>query len=197
MSEVIESVGQLLGLAERGLHDAKVEWIDEDETVALVAKTLKRLPALLGEDITGDIATAFDSVLAIPLGDILAKAWNTRRDLLEYLDPKKHPPADLGEVVLEKPKVERKLKPKIEILVDQQHLADIAFELTVELNFEAVVLQIRNAKIIGARTGSCEGKGTLTLGKAILAAPKTRKFSLPGKLSFGEGIPIRDLTLGA
>ena len=36
-----------------------------------------------------------------------------RRDLLEYLDPKKHPPADLGEVVLEKPKVERRGEPII------------------------------------------------------------------------------------
>jgi hypothetical protein len=190
MSEVIETLGELLGIAEDRLAHTEIKWLDQAQAIDLVRTALTGLPGLLQGGIVGDILQAMKPVFDIRLGDVLATVWNTRRDLVKFRDRNKYPPDELEELVLGKQRVERTLKPRIEILVDDQKRAEVEFEIELELTIETVMLQIRDAKILGARTGSCEGKATLKCGKAILPSPKPRKFNLPGTLTFKEPIAI-------
>jgi len=195
MSEVIETLGQLVGVAGDGFSDAQIHWLDQTETLGLVRAALRAFPQLLGSGIAGDVAYAFKQVLAIRLGDVLVAVWNTRMDLVKFLDRKKYPPGEVSELVLGEQRFSRTLTPRIEILVNGQRLPEVKIDIKVDLTIEAAVLRIKDGRIMSARTGTCEGKVTLSCGKAILPSPGARSFKLPGTISFGEGIPIRDLTI--
>jgi len=60
----------------------------------------------------------------------------------------------------------------------------------LKLTIEAASLEILDAKIMKAATGSIEGSGSIVCAGSKLVERKTSAVTIPGKFSFGDGILI-------
>lgn len=195
MTESIESVGQLLRVSPTGLGREHLAAIEGSPAMAAVRASLAVVSAVMQSEAAASVAAALKEALDTPISDVLAGAWNTRRQLLEYLDRTKYPPKEVFGSPLGEHTIESTHHPRVMVLLDGANIGEVEFTLTLTLTLEAAVLRIRDAHIIGASTGNIQGKARLSLGQAVLAEPGTRKFTLPGSLSFGEGIPIKGMAL--
>ena len=191
MSQVVESLGQLLDPEAKGLKEAAIGALGASSAMAAARAALALIPSGALADLTRGVAEALQAVLRFRLGDILAGAWNAGRQLHQYADPSRFPPGDVFEVPLAEHKITSTHHPRIAILLNGAPVPGAEVEFTVELAFtiESAVLRIHGGRLTGATIAKCKGKGTLSCGDAVLLEQPTREFSLP-PLSFGEGVPV-------
>lgn len=163
------------------------------DTVALgsVKTLLTAAPALLQRHVSDSVVDAIKAALDIRIVDILATAWNTRRELRQYLDRTKYPPEQVVDHALAKHDIRATHKPRLQIMLDNSPLGpEIEFEVAVALNLEAVVLRIQDTRIMFARLGKAYGTGTIKCEGATLFSRPTKAVPLPLTLSFGAGLAI-------
>ncbi|MBZ5538076.1 MAG: hypothetical protein LAO31_19145 [Acidobacteriia bacterium] len=129
--------------------------------------------------------------LDVPLLDILLPAWKKYREIEEFADPKKYPPADTYLVSLAEHTVKSEHHPYVEVLFKGATLGRIDFTLTVELTLEGFVLQIQGGRIKAIRTGTIKGQGSLALETTVVLEKDFGSIELPGMLQLGEGIPLQ------
>lgn len=189
MIDTIERLGQLLDPGGAGLKPSQLKLLDTAMTMAKAALAL--VPASGLADLAQGVAAALQPVLDLKLGDVLAGAWNTRRELRKYRDTKQYPSDEVVEHPLGQDTVTSTLEPKVEILLNGQRVpgADVDFTVTLTVTIDSAVLRIRNARIIGATIAKCTGSGSLKCGEAGLLECSTREFTLPA-VAFGAGVEI-------
>ena len=66
----------------------------------------------------------------------------------------------------------------------------MVFDVKLKLTIEAASLEILDAKIMKAATGSIQASGSISCAGATLVERKTSPLDFPGKYAFGDGIPI-------
>lgn len=155
---------------------------------------LTAAPLLLQSHAAETVADALKAALDVRLIDIMARAWNTRRELSAYLDRTKYPPDQVIDHALAKHEVRAEHRPRLQIVLDNSPLGpEIEFDVAVSLNVEAAVLRIQDGRIMFARLGRVTGAGTIGCEDAVLFTRKTKPVALPPTLSFGAGIPIAKL----
>jgi hypothetical protein len=178
----------LFGLDSGGL--APVHLHDTDVMVRL-RSSLTEAPDLVRNFATESVSDALNSVLNIPLSDVLAAAWKTRHELREYCDQSKYPPGQVNNYVLAQHTISSNHRPRFQVQFDGTPCGpDIEFDVALSLIVEAACLEIVNARITKATTGTIQGSGQISCAGAILVERKTAKVDIPGKFSFGEGIQI-------
>ena len=131
-----------------------------------------------------------DTLLDIGLAEILARAWNTARDLHRYRDREAYPPGRTFEVDLARHKVVSTHKPRVEVWIGEQKRGEVGFTVEVEISVEGMRLHIRDGRIMKIETGGCQAKGSLHCEKFLLCQRKTSPLRLPGTLDLGEGLEI-------
>jgi hypothetical protein len=152
---------------------------------------LTAAPALLQSHVGESIADALKAALDVRIVDILARAWNTRRDLAAYLDRTKYPPDQIIEHTLTKHEIRSSHKPRVQIMLDHSPLGpEIEFDVSLSLNVDSAILRVKNARIVSARLGRITGTGTIKCESAALFSRSTKSVPLPLTMSFGAGIPI-------
>jgi hypothetical protein len=67
---------------------------------------------------------------------------------------------------------------------------EIAFDVVLKLTIAAASLEILDAKIMKAATGSVQGSGSIACAGNTLVERKSSAVTVPGKFSFGDGILI-------
>ena len=139
------------------------------------------------------VGRALQEALQVSIADVLVAGWNTYQSLLEYADPAKHPPKEIASVTLWEHTITSSHEPRVDLLVNGQKVATITFGVDLELHFESATLTIQGGRIMEVKTGTCVGKGVLKCEGAVLAERSSAEVPLPGRLTFGEGIPIRPL----
>ncbi len=142
------------------------------------------------------IARALGQALQVDLQKVLVGGWNTYRSLLEYADPAKHPPEEIGQVALGRHVISSTHKPRVNVFLNGRKLADVEFEVALELEIESAILTVQNARVKEVSVGRCTGTGTLSCEGAALVQRHTREIDFPGRLKLGEGLPIVTLTDG-
>lgn len=156
-----------------------------------VQALLTAAPLLLQNHATQSATEALQAALNVRVVDILAAAWNTRRELRQYLDRSKYPSDQIIDHTLAKHDVRSSHHPRLQIMLDQSPIGpEIEFEVIVGLTLESAILRIQNARIMNARTGRVFGVGTIKCEGAILFSRPTKAVTLPLTISFGTGIPI-------
>ena len=156
-----------------------------------VQALLTAAPLLLQNHATQSATEALQAALNVRVVDILAAAWNTRRELRSYLDRGKVSADQIIDHTLAKHDVRSTHKPRLQIMLDQSPVGpEIEFEVSVAMTIEAAVLRIQDARIMGARLGKVFGTGTIKCEGATLFSRPTKAVSLPLTISFGTGIPI-------
>lgn len=156
-----------------------------------VKTLLTAAPLLLQKHVGDSVADALKAALDVRVVDIMAAAWNTRRELGHYRDRAKFPPDQIVDHALAKHDIRATHKPRLQIVLDHSPLGpEIEFEVTVALNIEAAILRIQDARIMFARLGKVFGTGTIKCEGATLFSRPTKAVALPLTLSFGPGLPI-------
>jgi hypothetical protein len=152
---------------------------------------LTAAPALLQKHAADSVADALKAALDMRIVDILATAWNTRRELRQYLDRTKYPAGEIIDHALGKHEVRATHKPRLQIMLDNSPLGpEIEFDVAVALNLEAAVLRVQDGRIMFARLGKVFGTGTIKCEGATLFSRPTKAVVLPLTLSFGAGLAI-------
>lgn len=160
-----------------------------------VKTLLTAAPALLQKSVGDSVADALKAALDIRIVDVMATAWNTRRDLMQYADRAKFPPDQVIDHALGKHEIRSTHKPRLQIVLDHSPLGpEIEFEVAVSLHLEAAVLRIQDARIMFARLGKVSGTGTIKCEGATLFTRATKAVTLPQTLSFGAGLPLATTT---
>jgi hypothetical protein len=182
------SIAVLFGLDSGGLAPVRLH---DSDVMARLRASLTKAPDVLRNSAADSVTDALSSVLNIPLIDVLAAAWKTRHELREYCDQSKYPPDQVNNYVLAEHVISSNHQPRFQVLFDGAPCGpDIEFGITLSLTVDAACLQIVNARITKATTGTIQGSGQISCAGHVLVERKTAKLDIPGKFSFGEGIPI-------
>jgi hypothetical protein len=144
-------------------------------------------------------SAAFEEIYKIATGlldisvvDVLLGAWSRYQALKKYLDKEKYPPTQSIIVPLSEHTVKSEHNPHVEILVDDEPVGKIAFQITLAFTVRGAILMVQDGKIKGIKTGEIKGKGTLKCEGALLLEQDFRAIPLPGSVDLGGGIPIAE-----
>jgi hypothetical protein len=169
-------------------------------TVSVVAATramkdlrtrYTRLPAGFWSGVHAVVAGKLTEVATVPLPKLLAHAWGAYRPFREYADADKYPPDREVLVPVLKHAVHGTLKPTIEIEVQGKCVTAIHLEVQVTISIDSGALVIKGGRFRELRASSGTVTGTLKCEGATIADKTSDPVKLPGRISFGEGLPIR------
>lgn len=144
-------------------------------------------------DLLRSLYTALDS----PLAEILRAAWSSLVELQEYRDTERHPPEETSSVRFGKHRVVSKHHPQVEILLNEQEVASLTFDVQLTLQIIGTTLTVRDGRIWQARGSEFEAEAILAYRGFQLMKKRTERFRLPGAIDFEEGIPIPPLPKAA
>jgi len=116
-------------------------------------------------------------------------SWMKYRQLRQYADRKKHGPEETLLLSLREHTMTIAHRPKLEILIGEQTVKALEFEVTLALVLEGVVLKVRDARVREILAGRCRGKGTFKCAGFTLLERATKPVELPG-ITRREGISI-------
>lgn len=137
-----------------------------------------------------DVADSVKSMLDVSFDRVIAAAWNARNELHKLSAQSRSKQQEVFTYRSGKQKIHTDFEPKIEITLDDKPLKAIQFTAALDLEIEAVELQIRDGRITGIRAGTMVGVGSLRCGKQEIIKRKTRPLRLPGEFTVPEGLPI-------
>jgi hypothetical protein len=164
-----------------------------------VQALLSTAPTLLQNQVAQSVTEALKNALSVRVIDILAAAWNTRRELRQYIDRSKFPPDEIVDHALGQHEIHSTHQPRLQIMLDHSPVgAEFEFDVTVKLNIEAAILRIQDARIMHATLGKISGSGTIKCEEVTLFSRASKPIVLPQTLSFGSGLVIpkpKELTL--
>lgn len=166
----------------------EAEWSQVEATggAAALAGALAGLWAAARPGILGQV----DKLLDVGLAEILARAWNSGRELRKYRDRESYPPDKTFEVALARHKVASKHEPRVEVWAGGRKRGEVGFTAEVEIAIEGMRLHIRDGRILKIETGECEAKGSLRCEGFLLFERETSPLRLPGVLDLDDGLEI-------
>lgn len=143
------------------------------------------------------VAKKTGEILDLNVIDVLLEAWNKYMQIEQYADRKKYGAGEIILVPLAEHTVKSEHHPYVEILVKEQPVGRIVFDLEFSLTLEGFVLKIQDGMIHEIRTGSGKGEGSLSLEKTVLFKRELQPVHFPGHVHFTRGIPLRGIGLAA
>lgn len=174
--------------------DRQLEIIGAAGSLTAAGQALPRKPPLaVWAGLSRAVSRALQEALQVNIADVLVAGWNTYQSLLEYADPEKHPPKEIASVTLWEHTITSSHEPRVDVLVNGAKVATITFGVDLELQFESATLTIQGGKIMEVKAGTCVGKGVLKCEGEVLIERASAEIRLPGRLTFGTGIPIHPM----
>lgn len=180
------TLGQILDRRRRELTEQDWSRLEAEGGAAKLAGAFAGLWAAARPGILERV----DALLDIGLTEILARAWNTGRELHRYRDREAYPADRTFEVDLARHKVVSRHQPRVEVWAGGQKRGEVGFTAKVEISLEGIRLHIRDGRILKIETGDCQAKGSLHCESFLLCERKTSPLRLPGTLDLGEGLEI-------
>jgi hypothetical protein len=160
------------------------------ELDALRGVIAKKAPDVTWPAALEEITRKTDDLLQVNIPEVAAAAWTKYQVLRKYSDPGKYSSGETFMVPLATHTIRSVHKPYVEILVGNEPVGKVDFEIDLELVLEGVLLSIRGGKIVAMRIGSCQGKGSASCEGIVFAHRETKPFLLPGSILLKDGIPI-------
>ena len=140
---------------------------------------------------TDSVADSLIAALNAPLMDVFSRGWKTLGDLHKYCDQSKYPAGQINNYALTEHVISWSHKPRLRVVLNGKPCGpEIAFDVALKLTVSAASLEIVDAKIMKAATGSVQGSGSIVCAGNTLVERKISAVTVPGKFSFGDGILI-------
>jgi hypothetical protein len=169
----------------------KLSEIESSEKVSSIKESLAKQAKGVGWGLAqNEIVKKLEELLDINISDILVAAWNKYQVLLKYTDRTKYPPNETFLVPLAEHTVTSEHHPYLEIMVEDQPVGRIDFDVLIALKLKGIILKVQDAKIMEIHTGTCKGKGTIKCEGLVIFAEETDSVPLPGSFKLGRGVPI-------
>jgi len=176
---------------EKDLSSKKLSALESATGVVSLRATILTDAKAVGWTTTwSEIVEKMKDLLDIGIPEIMVSAWNKYRILLKYLDREKYPPDETFLVPLAEHTIRSVHRPFIEILINDQSVAKIQFDLDLSLYLKEATLKIQDGKIKEILVGSCKGKGVMKCEGLVILERETDSVVLPGRISLGDGLPI-------
>jgi hypothetical protein len=132
-----------------------------------------------------EAAQALHDALSTDAVGLLARGWCFARELHQYKDRAKYPPAQKNLVFLGEHKVATEVHPIVTLIIASVRSKPIRFTLELTALFRVAALVIQDAHIVGVDSGDCSATAQLKYGEIKLHEElKSRQITLPGKLRF-------------
>ena len=163
---------------------------DVEKAKREVQTTLGDLPGLSRAQVAGGVVEALVGALRTPLTDVAVGAWNKRKEIRKYADPKAYPPDQTNEVLLTEHSVVQTLKPKVEVRMAGATVVTVPFKASVKLTLKGAGLVIRAGTITHVRLGDVTLKAELKSGEVELLKKESRKLALNARIRLGDGVRI-------
>ena len=142
------------------------------------------IPRFFREAAAEKVAGKLDALLALPLSDMLASAFNGCREFTKYADGKSHDVKNFGF------SLESEHNPYVELKVSGLPTQEVHFPVTLSLEFSGATLHLDKNRVMSLSGGDCKASGTLCCEKLELFKRPHEAVRLPGTFSFGNGVPI-------
>lgn len=110
------------------------------------------------EKIQNEITDNCTKLTNVPLKTILEKAWEKYEEVSQYLDVERYGAENTFLIPLVEHTVVSQHHPKIEVSLGETHLADIDFDVHLELTLKGIILKINGGKIQGVNAGKAKVK---------------------------------------
>jgi len=185
------SIAVLFGLDAGGLAPVR---LNDSDAMEKVRASLAKAPDVVRNFATESVTDALTSALNVPLIDIFATAWKKWQDLRKYCDQSNYPPGQVSNYALAEHVITSSHKPRFQVLLDGIPCGpEVEFDVELKLTIEAACLEIVDARIMKATTGTIQGSGEINCAGVTVFERKTAAVDIPGKFSFGEGLLIGPL----
>lgn len=136
------------------------------------------------------ILGALRNALEIPMGTVLVEAWSRYAAFREYLDPARYPADRISVVTLARHTARSSFKPVVELWIGGDCIAKLKVEAELAITLESGILSIQAGRFTELRPGKCTVAGAIRCEGATLLERPLTELTLPGVVTFGEGIPI-------
>lgn len=143
------------------------------------------------------VAKKAGEILDLNVIDVLLEAWKKYMQIEQYADRQKYGPEEVILVPLAEHTLKSEHHPYVEILVKEQPVGQIVFDLEFSLALEGFVLKIQDGTIREIQTGSAKGEGSLSLAETILLKRELKPIHFLGHIDLGRGVPLRGRGLAA
>lgn len=153
------------------------------------------VPNLDRSVVAGEIGDALVEALDVGFVDVFTGAWIKLKELQAYRDRKAHPPSEVAMVPLARHSIRSTHRPAVEILLGEQRIFELAFDVALELQLDGFVLKIQDGRILEIASGRFKGKGSLKYGAATLIAKETPTHPLPGRIALDPAVPIPEISV--
>jgi hypothetical protein len=174
-----------------GLDGGAPKPLHDSDAMQKLRASITGAPDAIRNFSTDSVADSLISALNAPLMDVFSRGWKTLGDLRKYCDQSIYPAGEVNNYALTEHVISWTHKPRLRVLLDGKPCGpEIAFDVALKLTIEAASLEILDAKIMKAATGSIEGSGSIVCAGSKLVERKTSAVTIPGKFSFGDGILI-------
>lgn len=140
----------------------------------------------VGPGALADLARA----LGTPLSEIAVNAWNKRKEIAKYADPKAYPPDETHAVWLYEHELTETIMPTVRVRYAGMELIQLVFEGAAKLTFHSAVLIIRGGRITHVQLGDITAAVSLSVKGAELVDKELKQWRVPGAVKLGDGIRI-------
>lgn len=157
-------------------------------------RALKHLPQAARDAAAREITTAAAGLLNINLIDVLLAGWREYQDLTSAAHRTLAAPGSTELVQLASHKVRAAQQPTVAILVDGDRVATLHLRLSLVLDVNALLAQVREGRLVAILAGICDVTATLAIDRTVVAC-KQAHLELPGEVVSAQGVrllPARD-----
>jgi len=171
----------------------QLEALGSRETLtSLRAVLAKRAPDVTWSAAFAEVMKQTDDLLDVAIPELVVAAWIKARMLHRYADAQRSAPNETAVVPLVTHTVRSVHAPYVELLVGDAPVGRVDFEIDVEVTLEGARVSIRGGRVVEARIGSCQGRGSVSCEGKVIAERAAKPFLLPDVMPLREPVSIDD-----
>lgn len=136
------------------------------------------------------VAARIPELLRLDLGVIIVGGWKKMAELRRYTDRAKYPPDEGVLVEVTRHTVTSTHKPSLAIVVNDQKVDAVPFELKLTVTLDGALLTIRDGKIEAMSPAACKAGGELKCEGYTILKRESAPIRVPGTWTFKEPISI-------
>ena len=134
-----------------------------------------------------EILVKLNELLNIKVLDVFIDAWIKNDIFQKYTQIKEASPDETILIPLAEHSIKSQHHPYLEILLNENVVAKVNFEIIVSFYVKGIILKIQNEKLIEISTGECTVKGDLICENIKIFEIELRKIDLPGVIKLENG----------
>lgn len=157
---------------------------------ALGASGQLGLPQIQWRAAAEEVARRLRAVFDVPVPRLLVNGWMLRSEMTSYCDRQKYPPEMSVTVALAKHTVTWAQKPKVQVRLNKVPIGELVFTVEAKATLDVAALTIQDGRVRALNTGSVTLEGSALLEDHEIFKTPDSKIPLPGRINFGEGIPL-------